>query len=151
VLSDAQEEQFVRALNDVPLLIKQALMLEPQIERLPGELARVRDVLHLGRGTSYPMALDALKLKEASYIHAEGYATAELKHGPIALIDESMPVVVIAPHDVVFEKTVSNMQKVSSLGGKIILIADPLVSSCLPDMPTFVTPLALCDARAICS
>jgi glucosamine--fructose-6-phosphate aminotransferase (isomerizing) len=152
VLSDAQEEQFVRALNDVPLLIKKALMLEPQVERLARDLAKARDVLYLGRGTSYPLALEgALKLKEISYIHAEGYAAGELKHGPIALIDESMPVVVIAPHDAVLEKTVSNMQEVSARGGKIILIADPhcvksagvepLVPLCLPEMPTFVTPL----------
>jgi glutamine---fructose-6-phosphate transaminase (isomerizing) len=152
VLSDAQEEQFVRALNDVPLLIKKALMLEPQVARLARDLAKARDVLYLGRGTSYPLALEgALKLKEISYIHAEGYAAGELKHGPIALIDESMPVVVIAPHDAVLEKTVSNMQEVSARGGKIILIADPhcvksagvepLVPLCLPEMPTFVTPL----------
>ena len=84
------------------------------------------DVLYLGRGTSYPLALEgALKLKEISYIHAEGYAAGELKHGPIALIDETMPVIVIAPHDRVFEKTVSNMQEVAARGGKIILVTDP--------------------------
>jgi glutamine---fructose-6-phosphate transaminase (isomerizing) len=82
-------------------------------------------VLYLGRGTSYPLALEgALKLKEISYIHAEGYAAGELKHGPIALIDESMPVIVIAPHDQWFEKTVSNMQEVAARGGRIILITD---------------------------
>ncbi len=83
-------------------------------------------MLYLGRGTSYPLALEgALKLKEISYIHAEGYAAGELKHGPIALIDEKMPVIVIAPHDRVFEKTVSNMQEVAARGGKIILVTDP--------------------------
>ena len=82
-------------------------------------------MLYLGRGTSYPMALEgALKLKEISYIHAEGYAAGELKHGPIALIDESVPVIVIAPHDAIFEKTVSNMQEVAARGGRIILIGD---------------------------
>ena len=83
-------------------------------------------MLYLGRGTSYPLALEgALKLKEISYIHAEGYAAGELKHGPIALIDENMPVIVIAPYDRVFEKTVSNMQEVAARGGQIILITDP--------------------------
>ena len=83
-------------------------------------------MLYLGRGTTYPLALEgALKLKEISYIHAEGYAAGELKHGPIALIDENMPVIVIAPYDRVFEKTVSNMQEVAARGGKIILITDP--------------------------
>ncbi len=82
-------------------------------------------MLYLGRGTSYPLALEgALKLKEISYIHAEGYAAGELKHGPIALIDEAMPVIVIAPHDHLFEKTVSNMQEVAARGGRIILITD---------------------------
>ena len=89
-------------------------------DRGPGrELAKARDVLYLGRGTSYPLALEgALKLKEISYIHAEGYAAGELKHGPIALIDETMPVIVIAPHDALFEKTVSNMQEVAARGGR---------------------------------
>ena len=87
---------------------------------------KVHDVLYLGRGTSFPIALEgALKLKEISYIHAEGYAAGELKHGPIALIDETMPVIVIAPFDRVFEKTVSNMQEVAARGGKIILVTDP--------------------------
>ena len=109
-------------------------------------------MLYLGRGTSYPLALEgALKLKEISYIHAEGYAAGELKHGPIALIDETMPVIVIAPYDRVFEKTVSNMQEVAARGGKIILITDPkgaaeatvdaLATLILPEMPATVTPL----------
>ena len=93
---------------------------------LARDLAKSRDVLYLGRGTSYPLALEgALKLKEISYIHAEGYAAGELKHGPIALIDENMPVIVIAPYDRVFEKTVSNMQEVAARDGRIILITDP--------------------------
>ncbi len=82
-------------------------------------------MLYLGRGTSFPIALEgALKLKEISYIHAEGYAAGELKHGPIALIDEKMPVIVIAPHDQVFEKTVSNMEEVAARGGRLILVTD---------------------------
>ena len=108
-----------------PGLLAQALKLEPAVETIAHSLARARDVLYLGRGTSYPLALEgALKLKELSYIHAEGYAAGELKHGPIALIDEAMPVIVIAPRDAVFEKTVSNMQEVAARGGRIILIGD---------------------------
>jgi glucosamine--fructose-6-phosphate aminotransferase (isomerizing) len=130
----------------------QALKLESQIEKLAHELAKVKDVLYLGRGTSFPIALEgALKLKEISYIHAEGYAAGELKHGPIALIDETMPVIVIAPYDRVFEKTVSNMQEVAARGGRIILVTDPkgaeeatvssLETLMLPEMASTVTPL----------
>jgi glucosamine--fructose-6-phosphate aminotransferase (isomerizing) len=152
VLSEADEKALVRALIEVPRLMSEALALEPQIERLARDLAKCRDVLYLGRGTSYPLALEgALKLKEISYIHAEGYAAGELKHGPIALIDENMPVIVIGPHDRVFEKTVSNMQEVAARRGKIILITDPegareahadgLAKLTLPAMPASVTPL----------
>ena len=103
----------------------QALKCESAVEHLAREFAKVRDVLYLGRGTSYPLALEgALKLKEISYIHAEGYAAGELKHGPIALIDGDMPVIVIAPRDAVIEKTVSNMQEVAARGGRLILIGD---------------------------
>ncbi|MBS0247430.1 MAG: glutamine--fructose-6-phosphate transaminase (isomerizing) [Proteobacteria bacterium] len=151
-LSEEDERNLVRALVAVPRLMAQALTLEPQIEKLAHDLAKVHDVLYLGRGTSFPIALEgALKLKEISYIHAEGYAAGELKHGPIALIDETMPVIVIAPHDRVFEKTVSNMQEVAARGGKIILISDArgaeeatiesLDTLMLPDMASTVTPL----------
>jgi glucosamine--fructose-6-phosphate aminotransferase (isomerizing) len=148
-LSDADESKLVHGLIQIPRLIAAALATEPQIEKLAREIAKSKDVLYLGRGTSYPLALEgALKLKEISYIHAEGYAAGELKHGPIALIDENMPVVVIAPHDRVFEKTVSNMQEVAARGGNIILMTDAkgaaeatvesLVTIVLPDMaPTF--------------
>ena len=126
ILSDSDEAKLVRALIEVPRHMAAALALEPQIERLARDLAKSRDVLYLGRGTSYPIALEgALKLKEISYIHAEGYAAGELKHGPIALIDEKMPVIVIAPYDRVFEKTVSNLQEVAARGGRIILLTDP--------------------------
>ena len=98
---------------------------ETSYETLAHSLSKARDVLYLGRGSSYPIALEgALKLKEISYIHAEGYAAGELKHGPIALIDETVPVIVIAPHDDLFDKTVSNMQEVAARGGRIILITD---------------------------
>ncbi len=152
VLSEVDEQKLVHALVETPRLMTQALTLEPQIEKLAHELSKVRDVLYLGRGTSFPIALEgALKLKEISYIHAEGYAAGELKHGPIALIDETMPVIVIAPHDRVFEKTASNMEEVAARGGKIILITDPkgaqeagtelMGTLMLPDMAATVTPL----------
>jgi len=125
VLSAERERALIDALITVPGLMAEALTREGEIEGLAREVSRARDVLYLGRGTSYPMALEgALKLKEISYIHAEGYAAGELKHGPIALIDESVPVIVIAPHDAVFEKTVSNMQEVAARGGRIVLIGD---------------------------
>jgi glucosamine--fructose-6-phosphate aminotransferase (isomerizing) len=125
VLSEEEERKLVRAIIEVPRHMATALALEPQIERLARDLAKSKDVLYLGRGTSYPLALEgALKLKEISYIHAEGYAAGELKHGPIALIDETMPVIVIAPHDRIFEKTVSNVQEVAARGGRIILVTD---------------------------
>ncbi len=151
-LSAADEEKLVTALSEVPRLMSEALRLEPKIEALARELSHVHHVLYLGRGTSYPIALEgALKLKEISYIHAEGYAAGELKHGPIALIDEEMPVVVIAPYDHIFEKTVSNMQEVAARGGRIILVTDEkgrdaasisaLETLILPEMPATVTPL----------
>ena len=116
---------LVAELIAVPGLMAEAARREAAIETLARDLAKARDVLYLGRGTSYPLALEgALKLKEISYIHAEGYAAGELKHGPIALIDEDMPVIVVAPFDPVFEKTVSNMQEVAARGGRIIIIAD---------------------------
>ncbi|GJD35975.1 glutamine--fructose-6-phosphate transaminase (isomerizing) [Methylobacterium aerolatum] len=124
-LDAAGERRLIDGLIKAPGLMAEALAHEPAIEGLAREVAKARDVLYLGRGTSYPMALEgALKLKEISYIHAEGYAAGELKHGPIALIDESVPVIVIAPHDAVFEKTVSNMQEVAARGGRIVLIGD---------------------------
>jgi len=151
-LSDTDEAGLVHGLVEIPRLMAAALATEPQIEKLARDIAKTRDVLYLGRGTSYPLALEgALKLKEISYIHAEGYAAGELKHGPIALIDENMPVVVIAPFDQVFEKTVSNMQEVAARGGNIILMTDArgaaeatiesLVTIVLPDMAAAFTPM----------
>ena len=121
---DANSEiQLVSELMTIPGLIAQALKCESAVEKVAREIAKVRDVLYLGRGTSYPLALEgALKLKEISYIHAEGYAAGELKHGPIALIDQDMPVIVIAPDDRVISKTISNMQEVAARGGRLILI-----------------------------
>ena len=124
-LDPATEKALVADLMAVPGLMAEAGRREAAVETLARDLAKARDVLYLGRGTSYPLALEgALKLKEISYIHAEGYAAGELKHGPIALIDEDMPVIVVAPFDSIFEKTVSNMQEVAARGGRIIMIAD---------------------------
>ena len=152
VLSESDERKLVRGLIEVPRHMAATLALEPEIEHLARDLAKSRDVLYIGRGTNYPLALEgALKLKEISYIHAEGYAAGELKHGPIALIDENMPVIVIAPYDHIFEKTASNMQEVAARGGRIILMTDArgareatmesLVTLTLPDVPEAVTPL----------
>ena len=142
-IDPAEERRLVDALMAVPGLMNEAMKTEPQIEVLAREIAKAKDVLYLGRGTSYPLALEgALKLKEISYIHAEGYAAGELKHGPIALIDEHMPVIVIAPHDAVFEKTVSNMQEVAARGGRILLITDRrgATETGLDTMGTIVMP-----------
>lgn len=125
VLDKKQEAELVTELMAIPGLMAEAIRRESRIEMLAGNLSRARDVLYLGRGTSYPLALEgALKLKEISYIHAEGYAAGELKHGPIALVDKDLPVIVIAPHDGVYDKTLSNMQEVAARGGRLILITD---------------------------
>ncbi len=143
-LDGADEKQLVRHLTGMPRIMSQVLnLIQPQMESLARDLSKFKDVLYLGRGTSYPLAMEgALKLKEISYIHAEGYAAGELKHGPIALIDENMPVIVIAPHDRFFEKTVSNMQEVAARGGRIIFITDEkgAAASKLPTMATIVLP-----------
>ncbi|RYE56074.1 MAG: SIS domain-containing protein, partial [Hyphomicrobiales bacterium] len=105
--------------------VSQALGAEAQIVDIAKRLSKAKDVLYLGRGPMFPIAMEgALKLKEISYIHAEGYAAGELKHGPIALVDEAMPVIVVAPSDELVDKTLSNMQEVAARGGKIILITD---------------------------
>jgi glucosamine--fructose-6-phosphate aminotransferase (isomerizing) len=125
LIDEKTEARLIGELIATPGLLAEALKLEPAAEKLAHAVARARDVLYLGRGTAYPLALEgALKLKELSYIHAEGYAAGELKHGPIALIDEAMPVIVIAPRDAVFEKTLSNMQEVAARGGRIVLIGE---------------------------
>ena len=152
VLSNEDEDRLVQALAEVPRMMSIALRLEEEIEQLAPELGEVRDVLYLGRGTNYPIALEgALKLKEISYIHAEGYAAGELKHGPIALVDADIPVIVIAPYDRIFDKTVSNMQEVAARGGRIVLVTDEkgkdaapkdtMGTIVLPEMPATITPL----------
>jgi glucosamine--fructose-6-phosphate aminotransferase (isomerizing) len=150
-ISEAQGKELTHALAEVPRHVSTLLHNEAMYERLAHDLSKARDVLYLGRGTSYPLALEgALKLKEISYIHAEGYAAGELKHGPIALIDENVPVIVVAPFDELFEKTVSNMQEVAARGGKIVLLSDaaPERAGCaleahipVPTVHPFVNPL----------
>ena len=121
----AEEQEVVRHLLEAPACLNQALDHDDDIAAMAHTIAPARDVLYLGRGADFPMALEgALKLKEISYIHAEGYASGEMKHGPIALIDEDVPVVVIAPSGPLFEKTVSNMQEVRARGGQVVLISD---------------------------
>jgi glucosamine--fructose-6-phosphate aminotransferase (isomerizing) len=143
VTSD-EEKAMVRHLAEMPRIMARVLnLIQPQMESLARELSKYKDVLYLGRGTSFPLAMEgALKLKEISYIHAEGYAAGELKHGPIALIDENMPVIVIAPYDRFFEKTISNMQEVAARGGRIIFITDEAgaAASTLPTMATITLP-----------
>jgi glucosamine--fructose-6-phosphate aminotransferase (isomerizing) len=143
-LSAADEAELVKALGEVPRHIATVLRGEARYEALAHQLAKAHDVLYLGRGAGYPLALEgALKLKEISYIHAEGYAAGELKHGPIALIDEKVPVIVVAPEDELFEKTVSNLQEVAARGGRIVLLssAAPDRAGCPLDMGLQVPPV----------
>ena len=121
----SQEAKLVKILLEAPRLIAASLKTEEAVRALAIDTAKARDVLYLGRGPMYPLAMEgALKLKEISYIHAEGYAAGELKHGPIALVDEATPVIIIAPHDSFFEKTASNMSEVIARGGRVILFPD---------------------------
>ncbi|MDQ2892356.1 MAG: glutamine--fructose-6-phosphate transaminase (isomerizing) [Pseudomonadota bacterium] len=125
LLTPDDERAIVRHLAEAPAALNAALAYDESIESMAHTIAGARDVLYLGRGTNYPIAMEgALKLKEISYIHAEGYAAGEMKHGPIALIDENVPVIVIAPSGPLFDKTVSNMQEVQARGGKVVLISD---------------------------
>lgn len=143
-VTEDEVQALVESLTEMPGLMRQVLdSIQPEIELLSRELSKCHHVLYLGRGTNFPLAMEgALKLKEISYIHAEGYAAGELKHGPIALIDENMPVIVIAPHDRFFDKTLSNMQEVAARGGRIILITDGkgAAASKLDTMHTIVLP-----------
>lgn len=151
-IAPAAEKEIVASLSAVPRLTAMALSQEDDVESLARDLSKASHALYLGRGTNFPLAQEgALKLKEISYIHAEGYAAGELKHGPIALVDEDMPVVVIAPFDNVFEKTVSNMQEVAARGGQIILFTnaagaakaevETLKTIILPDVHPDIAPL----------
>ena len=152
VLERAREKALSQALIEVPALIAEALTQVAPMQRIAAELSQARDVLYLGRGSLFPLALEgALKLKEISYIHAEGYAAGEMKHGPIALIDEQVPVIVCAPSGPLFQKTASNVQEVIARGGRVILLTDakgaetfgdgPTHVVILPDVDPFVAPL----------
>jgi glucosamine--fructose-6-phosphate aminotransferase (isomerizing) len=124
-IDDAEQARLARVLVEAPRLVGQSIEVEEAVRKLAPDLARARDVLYLGRGPMCALAYEgALKLKEISYIHAEGYAAGELKHGPIALVDEHTPIIVIAPSDALFEKTASNMSEVVARGGKVIMITD---------------------------
>jgi len=150
-ISKGEEQRLCEALLEAPRHIAEFLKQEKSVKAVAEEIAKARDVLYMGRGASYPLALEgALKLKEISYIHAEGYAAGEMKHGPIALIDEAVPIIVIAPHDAHFEKTISNMQEVMARGGKVLLISDKegiekagkvWASIEVPTTNSFITPL----------
>jgi len=145
------EARLSQALASLPARVADVLAHDAQLKQIAEDIASARDVLYLGRGTAYPIALEgALKLKEISYIHAEGYAAGELKHGPIALIDEKVPVIVIAPSDELYEKTASNVQEVVARGGKVVFLSDKqgvarlgvkAVTVELPDVDPFVAPI----------
>jgi glucosamine--fructose-6-phosphate aminotransferase (isomerizing) len=148
----AEERRLCGLLLETPRHMVSLLTQESKIEALGHEIAKAQDVLYLGRGVNFPLALEgALKLKEISYIHAEGYAAGEMKHGPIALIDRNVPVIVIAPSDELFEKTISNMHEVMARGGKVVLISDrkgldagadrTWASIEVPEVDPFITPL----------
>ncbi|MEN8236438.1 MAG: glutamine--fructose-6-phosphate transaminase (isomerizing) [Pseudomonadota bacterium] len=144
-ITKAEEKRLCAVLAQLPEAVRRALKVEEAIQQSALSLSRARDVLYLGRGTSYPLALEgALKLKEISYIHAEGYAAGEMKHGPIALIDDQVPVIVIAPHDRFFDKTLSNLKEVIARDGPVTLITDQ--EGCAKVTDTQVTPIVLEDA-----
>ena len=150
---DATTEAVLAAqLEEIPARISEVLRQDSHIRQIAADIAQARDVLFLGRGSAYPVALEgALKLKEISYIHAEGYAAGEMKHGPIALIDEKVPVIVLAPPDDLFEKTLSNIEEVIARGGRVVMISDAAgvaqlenriaQSIALPNCGAFAAPL----------
>jgi glucosamine--fructose-6-phosphate aminotransferase (isomerizing) len=151
-IDDATLDRHLQDLRSLPGLMTHALALGNTIAAVATHLATARDVLFLGRGALYPIALEgALKLKEISYIHAEGYASGELKHGPIALVDAAVPVVVLAPHDALFDKTTSNMHEVLARDGKVILVTDAAGAAAeaadvwrcieMPVTPTLLAPI----------
>jgi len=142
----AEENRLVRVLLEAPRLIKESINLEDAVRNIALEVSKARDVLYLGRGPMYPLALEgALKLKEISYIHAEGYAAGELKHGPIALVDEATPIVILAPFDSYFEKSASNMSEVMARGGQVIFITDPEGERHAPAGARIVVTAPRCD------
>jgi glucosamine--fructose-6-phosphate aminotransferase (isomerizing) len=148
-IDKAEEAALSTALTEVPARAAQVLEHDEAIQAIAHRLLEAHDVLYLGRGTSYPLALEgALKLKEISYIHAEGYAAGEMKHGPIALIDENVPIIVLAPRDELFEKTASNVQEVMARGGKVIMISDETGLATVGDRLFAGIPIPPCNAFA---
>ncbi|MBR7621338.1 glutamine--fructose-6-phosphate transaminase (isomerizing) [Phenylobacterium sp. 20VBR1] len=142
----AEERRLVRVLLEAPRLIAESINLEEAVRGVALEVSKARDVLYLGRGPMYPLALEgALKLKEISYIHAEGYAAGELKHGPIALVDEHTPIVILAPFDSYFEKSASNMSEVMARGGQVVFITDPEGERHAPPGARVVVTAPRCD------
>lgn len=147
ILSSDEIKEYTKTLTETPAQVIEALKSDASIEKISHLLTESNDVLYLGRGSSYPLALEgALKLKEISYIHAEGYASGEMKHGPIALIDETVPVIVVAPHDTLFEKTVSNLQEVLARGGKAIVMTDSKGKEALKGMDVPIVELPVVDS-----
>jgi glucosamine--fructose-6-phosphate aminotransferase (isomerizing) len=150
-IDPATKEEITTALRNLPALIKQTLKLNDEIMQLSATYTYVHNFLYLGRGYNYPSALEgALKLKEISYIHAEGYPAAEMKHGPIALIDQELPTVVIAPNDEMHEKIISNIQQVKARGGSVIAIVtkgDSTITAIadhvleIPEVPEVISPI----------
>lgn len=145
-IDEAEENRLVKVLLEAPRLIAESINLEDAVRAIAVEVSKARDVLYLGRGPMYPLALEgALKLKEISYIHAEGYAAGELKHGPIALVDEATPIVILAPFDSYFEKSASNMSEVMARGGQVVFITDPEGERSAPAGARVVVTAPKCD------
>ncbi|HEY0650711.1 glutamine--fructose-6-phosphate transaminase (isomerizing) [Phenylobacterium sp.] len=145
-IDEAEEQRMVRLLIEAPRLVAESIELEEAVRAVAVEVSKARDVLYLGRGPMYPLALEgALKLKELSYIHAEGYAAGELKHGPIALVDEQTPIVILAPFDSYFEKSASNMNEVMARGGQVVFITDPEGQKHAPSGARVVVTAPRCD------
>ncbi len=145
-IDDAEEQRLVRVMLEAPRLIAEAIGLEDSLKAIAAEIAKARDVLYLGRGPMSALALEgALKLKEISYIHAEGYAAGELKHGPIALVDDQTPIIILAPYDSWFEKSASNMSEVMARGGQVVFITDPQGAKHAPAGARVVVTAPACD------
>ena len=146
VISRAREAELVGVMTEIPSRAGEVLNQDERIRNIAVEIAEARDVLYLGRGSAFPLALEgALKLKEISYIHAEGYAAGEMKHGPIALIDKNVPVVVLAPNDDLFEKTLGNVEEVMARGGRVVMISDTTGVARLADRLAFGIAMPDCD------
>jgi glucosamine--fructose-6-phosphate aminotransferase (isomerizing) len=145
-ISHAREAELVGVMIEIQSLAGEVLNQDERIQDIAAGVALARDVLYLGRGSAFPLALEgALKLKEISYIHAEGYAAGEMKHGPIALIDENVPVIVLAPNDNLFEKTFSNVEEVMARGGRVVMISDAAGVAHFADRLAFSIALPSCD------